>query len=200
MAQPAQDIIPADVAGTLDGLFRERVRRSRDAVAYLQYDKATERWREYTWTGMALGVERLRTALSYEGLRPGDRVGLLIRNGTEWVSFEQAALSLGLVVVSLYTDDRPDNTAYMLSNCAARLLFIQDTTQWRRLKDALLPLETLTRVLIGSGWQADAADERVRDMASWLAETADLPVTPPHQNEPRQLAYIVYTSGTTGRP
>ena len=43
------------------------------------------------------------------GLAQGARVALVLRNCPHWVVFDQAALSLGLVVVPLYTDDRPDN-------------------------------------------------------------------------------------------
>ena len=62
-----------------------------------------------------------------------------------------AALSLGLAVVSLYMDDRPDNTAYMLSDSAAKLLLVQDATQWRRLQSVIEPLPDLNRILIGAG-------------------------------------------------
>ncbi len=200
MTQWIKDTIAVDAARTLDGLFRERVRRSPQAPAYRSFDKVSGAWRDISWEETAAEVTRWRAVLSAEGLQCGDRVAIVMRNGREWVVFEQAALSLGLVVVSLYTDDRPDNAAYMLSDSAAKLLLVQDTTQWRRLKDALLPLETLSRVLIGNNFEGTAAGERLRDVTGWLADAADQPIPAPHQNEPQQLAYIVYTSGTTGRP
>ena len=200
MTQWIKDTIPVEQARTLDGLFRERVRRSPQAPAYRSFDKASGAWLDSSWEEMDAEVARWRGALAAEGLQAGDRVAILMRNGREWVIFEQAALSLGLVVVSLYTDDRPDNTAYMLSDSATKLLLVQDATQWRRMKDALLPLESLTRVLIGNSFEAAGAGERVCDVTSWLAMVAGQPVPPPQQNEPQQLAYIVYTSGTTGRP
>lgn len=200
MTQWIKDTIPVDIARTLDGLFRERVRRSPQAVAYRSFDKASGTWQDSTWEGLNTEVARWRGALAAEGLQAGDRVAILMRNGVEWVIFEQAALSLGLVVVSLYTDDRPDNTAYMLSDSATTVLLVQDATQWRRLKDAVLPLESLARVLIGNGFEATGPGERVRDVTSWLAAATRQPTPAPQQNEPQQLAYIVYTSGTTGRP
>ena len=51
--------------------------------------------------------------------------------------FDQAALSLGLVNVPLYTDDRPENIAYITDNAAVRLLLVQDAGRWRRLADVV---------------------------------------------------------------
>ena len=44
------DIIPVETAGTLDGLFRERVRRSPQTVAYRDYDRSSGKWRDLTWS------------------------------------------------------------------------------------------------------------------------------------------------------
>jgi long-chain acyl-CoA synthetase len=64
-------------------------------------------------------VARWRDALRAEGLKSGDRVAILLRNCPEWVIFDQAALSLGMVTVPLYTDDRADNAAYILQDAAS---------------------------------------------------------------------------------
>ena len=43
---------PVEIAGTLDGLFRERVRRSPQKVAYRDYDRSAGKWRDLTWSQM----------------------------------------------------------------------------------------------------------------------------------------------------
>jgi long-chain acyl-CoA synthetase len=191
------DIIDVERAGTLYGLFCERVRRTPDAPAYRSYDKAREAWYDTTWREMAEQVGRWQAALAAEGLQPGDRVALGLRNCKEWVVFDQAALGLGLVVVPLYPDDRPDSVGYILRDAAARLLLVQDEGQWRRLVPALIdaPLE---RVLLLHGEPPSAeADARVRAVAAWLPQDRAAPREP--ACEPHRLASIVYTSGTTGR-
>ena len=67
---------------------------------------------------------------------PGERLALQLRNSPEWVVVEQAALGLGLVVVPLYLDDRPDSVAYILRDCGARILVLADD-RYRRLASAL---------------------------------------------------------------
>ncbi|HKK14340.1 MAG TPA: AMP-binding protein, partial [Gammaproteobacteria bacterium] len=203
MGEWSEDIITVEGAGTLDGLFRERVRRTPDAVAYRHFDRTAGQWRDTTWRALAARVERWRAALAGEGLPGGARVAVSLRNGVDWVSFDQAALAAGLVVVPLYTDDRPDNVAYCLRDSAASVLLLQDAAHWRRLRPALDALADLGRILLlddrGDADAALAADPRIRLLADWLAAAPDAkPGRAPR--DPDQLASIVYTSGTTGRP
>ncbi|MGH6693376.1 MAG: AMP-binding protein, partial [Gammaproteobacteria bacterium] len=112
MAQTASHLIPLEAAVTLDGLFRERVKRTPDHVAYRAYNEAHSNWRDYTWGQIDHQVARWQAALEKDGVKAGDRVAVMLRNCPEWVIYDQAALGLGLVVVPLYTQDRPENVAY----------------------------------------------------------------------------------------
>lgn len=200
----SEDIIPAETAGTLDGLLVERVRRSPRGFAYRSYHKADAAWSDHSWQDFADQVSRWQQALEKEGLKSGERVALLLRNSEEWLCFDQAALACGLVVVPLYTDDRPDNSAYILQDAAVRVLLVQDASRWQRLAPALAAVKSLVRVLIldpvEEARQAEllAGDERLRLVADWLAPR---PRPLAHRaGDPHGLASIVYTSGTTGRP
>ena len=44
-----ENIIPTEVAKTLDGLFSERVRRSPQMIAYRSYDQVAGNWHDHTW-------------------------------------------------------------------------------------------------------------------------------------------------------
>ena len=110
--------------GTLCGLFRARVAATPDQVAYRQFDEMRDSWVSFTWTQVAAEVARWQAALVNEGLVPGDRVAVMLKNSVEWVIFDQAALGLGLVTVPLYLDDRPDNAVYILDHADAKLLLV----------------------------------------------------------------------------
>ncbi len=204
MSQWHEDLISVDEARTLDGLFARRVARSPDREAYRYFDRGTQTWISLTWRDMARQVARWQRALERERLAPGDRVAIQLRNCPDWVTFDQAALSLGLVVVPLYTDDRPDNIDFILQDAAVKLLLVQDAGRWKRLVPIMPEDEqaNLQRVLLldDSGEAAKFArnDERVRLVADWLPK--DGGKLTERQGDPHQLASIVYTSGTTGRP
>ena len=195
---PAYDVITVEEAVTLDGLFRERVRRSPDRVAYRYFDDASGEWRDYTWAGMHERVLRCAAALQREGLQAGDRVAIWLRNSPEWVMFDLAALTLGLVVVPLYTQDRPENIAYILNDAGARLMLFDGEQQWELLSEVRDQLGTVTRLVTVRPLGVAAGEPRLIALAEWLASSGD--GVRPASAEATALATIVYTSGTTGRP
>ncbi|BBL35127.1 long-chain-fatty-acid--CoA ligase FadD15 [Nitrosomonas stercoris] len=195
------DIISIDAVKTLDGLFRERVKRTPQAIAYRAYDVNQEAWVDYTWVEMDNAVKCWQTALSQENLASGDRVAIMVRNCPQWVMFEQAALGLGLVVVPLYTEDRAENAAWCLGDAGASLLLLENMTQWEALRNVIGQLTQLKRVVILNATAQDiqqTGDQRVVASSTWLPEAAKN--IPSAQNDPHALATIIYTSGTTGRP
>jgi long-chain acyl-CoA synthetase len=191
----------------LSDLFFERVREAPDAAAYRQFEGS--QWRDWNWAEVGREVGRWRAAFRREGLKPGERVALCLHNRFEWVCFDQAALSLGLVVLPLYFDDRADNMAFCLNDAGARFLFLENAAQWSALSGLV---QTIERVVLLEG-EAPAGGKAVR-LADWLPARGDdsrdgggraasgtaaetLARSPAGPND---LATLVYTSGTTGRP
>ena len=193
----APHVVAPDDALTLDGLFRERVRRTPDAPAYRFFDAHIGAWTDCSWSTMASEVNRWRRGLAAEGLKAGDRVAIMARNSRLWVAFDQAALSLGLVVVPLYADDRADNVAYVLHDAGAKVLVIGGTAEWQRLAGGTGKLRVLRRIVSIADVE-DRSDPRLRPLHQWLHTGRD--GTGTAGRDPDQLATIVYTSGTTGHP
>ncbi|MBI5919433.1 MAG: long-chain fatty acid--CoA ligase [Nitrosomonadales bacterium] len=191
------DPILPEQAGSLYGLFVERVKRTPDLVAYRYFDAKQKVWQALTWGEMAVQVARWQAALAREGLNPGDRVGVMLRNCPQWVMFDQAALSLGLVVVPLYTVDRPDNVAYIVQNSGLRVLLFECRDQWKSLKSVADQITSVQR-LVTLDAIVDADEPRLACACDWLPEQAELQA--PLVGDPHSLATIMYTSGTTGRP
>ncbi len=193
-------VIAVATAATLDGLLRERVKRTPETIAYRDYNAQHANWRDYTWAQIDHQVARWQAALAQEGLTAGDRVAVMLRNSPEWVIFDQAALGLGLVVVPLYTQDRPDNVAYIINDAGCKVLLLGTHAQWQTLAEVRGQLSALTRILTVEPLPDAGApdDPRLREIDHWLpahgAETQHL------SRNSDALATIVYTSGTTGRP
>jgi len=193
------DFITAAEAGTLPGLFAARVQRSPEKLAYQQYESQTESWRDYSWQELHALVASWRGALALENLQPGDRVATLLKNGIDWVCFEQAAQSLGLVIVALYTTDTPNNLSYILADAGVRVLLIEDLAQWQGLVGKREELSALQRVWClqkgESGSNQAEFIRHVKDILPVEGQNYENKVT-----DPGALATIIYTSGTTGRP
>ena len=196
MAQRS-DVIAPEIAKTLDGLFQERVRRSSAAVAYKNFDEPGG-WKDYTWGDVEKLVARWQAGFEADGLKPGDRVAIMLRNSVNWVVFDQAAMGLDLVTVPLYTSDRPDNVAYILQDSGARVLLLENPDQWESFAEVLDQLVAVKRVLCINPLSRPVSDPRLKSIVDWLPKTAG---AVKHVNHDRtKLTSIIYTSGTTGKP
>ena len=192
------DIITPAEAGTLAGLFQERVRRTPDGCAYRLYDLDQRRWRCVSWAETACMAARWQAALRREGLQSGERVALMLRNSLEWVFFDLAALGLGLVTVPLYVNDRPDNFAMIIEETGARLLFIEGAPQWERVCKVLQRLGCLKRIVSLSSVGEGECESRPVALADWLKDEEESYDS--GMQQARDPASIVYTSGTGGSP
>jgi long-chain acyl-CoA synthetase len=176
----------------LSDLFCARARATPDAPAYRQF--VNDVWVDWTWGDLAREAGRYRVALAREGLTPGDRVALCLRNRIEWVCFDQAALALGLVTVPLYFDDRPDNMVFCLNDAGCRLLLLENADLWPALRGQAKDLQRVVCL----GRAGDGADPRRACLEDWLPRAGEALGRSPAK--PDELATLVYTSGTTGRP
>ena len=190
-------IITPEQAATLHGLFVERVKRTPDAIAYRYFDTNDNAWLSMTWAQARDQMARWQAALMREGLAVGDRVGIMLRNCPQWVLFDQAALSLGLVVVPLYTEDRQDSVAYIINDAGVKVLLFGNSEQWQALRSVCAQLPCMQR-MISLDRIVGHDEARLLCAEEWLPAHAVL--VEERGRERDVLATIMYTSGTTGRP
>ncbi|WP_080663744.1 AMP-dependent synthetase/ligase [Bradyrhizobium elkanii] len=189
---------------TLPELLRWRVRATPDTEAYRHFDAAAGRWVSHSWHQIDLEFDRWRRALAAEGFAAGERVAILMPNGIEHIAMDQAALSRGMVPVPMHAIDNPESIVYILKDSAASLLLVDTIDRWRILASAGAPTDTLKRVVCADLQDTEdpaATDRRVEALKSWLGpgRTAEAAMNDAAL-QPDDLAAIVYTSGTTGRP
>lgn len=198
MANGTLETISIEEAGSLPGLFRERVKRTPQATAYRHFDAAQSRWDEFTWQESARQITAIQVALEKEGLKAGDRVAVMLRNCPQWIFYEQAALGLGLVVVPLYPDDRAENVSYVLQDAGVKLLLVEDDVTLAKLTSICAQIQGLLRVVSVEACGPSADFPRLITLTDWQ-EFDESPAALP-ELDIDALATLVYTSGTTGRP
>ncbi|WP_119966255.1 AMP-dependent synthetase/ligase [Simplicispira lacusdiani] len=194
---------PADLASvhTLPQLLAYRAAATPNAEAYRAYDNNAQAWASLTWAQARERVGLWTRALATMGLPTGARVAILLPNGLDAMSIDQATLAYACVPVPLHAIDNPGSIAYILSDCEASLLVLEDVEQWQRIQAVGTPLPQLKAVVLTRpGASGDTtAPVPVVPLADWLARASK---HPPMQTPPcaADLAAIVYTSGTTGKP
>jgi long-chain acyl-CoA synthetase len=160
-----------------------------DTPLYRHFDG--DAWCDVKAGEIAALIGRWQAAFGTLGLGQGDRVGVCLRNGIDWVALDLAALGLGLVSVPLYVDDNPDNAAWCATNAEARLIVVESTRVARVLMrgGATVPPVYVLR---------PDADDAMPSVATLLPPTASAPQFRAFSAD--TLATICYTSGTSGRP
>ncbi len=190
------DVVTPEQAVTLHGLFLERAKRSQDKEAYRYFDVPRYEWVSLSWRQMLEQVARWQAVLDKEGLAKGERVALMLRNCPQWVMFDQAAMSLGLVTVPLYTVDRAENIAYIVNDSGAKVVLFETADQWKELSGVLGQMDCVQRFISLDEVKSD--EPRLISAAKCLPPSATLQAPVPCKID--ELASIIYTSGTTGKP
>jgi long-chain acyl-CoA synthetase len=193
------DMIPRKDATDLHTIFKLRASQSPDAIAYEQYDKKSRQWQSFSWSDTATQLSRWQQALKQENIAVGERIAIMVANCHEWILLDQAAQSLGIVVVPVYTNDRADNVAYILEHAGVELLLIDNAAQLKSLLDIRQQLQQLKRVVSLTDL-SELSDElaNLSFVDDWLPPQASELTSIPVDGD--SLATIVYTSGTTGKP
>ncbi len=138
-----------------------------------------------SYRALAAEVGRAANALRALGVRPGERVVLLLRDTPEFVAAWLGAVQAGAVAIGLNTKLGEEDYRHVLADSGARLLIAEDA-----LLGALGPLATQlaqeNRLATSAPWR-----EAVRRATSTAAF---------HDARPEDAAFWLYSSGTTGRP
>ncbi len=186
-----------DDSATLAEVFALRCRTSPNAPAYREFDGTTKEWKGVDWREVGARVARMREGLRREGLQPGERMAVMLKNSINWIIADQGAFAQGLVTVPVFVDDRPDNIAFIVNDADVKLIVIEGEDHWKRLKTVRDQLGPLIRILTVKPVN-DADEPRLTLLADWLpAEPGSFERAAAGGGD---LATIVYTSGTTGRP
>ena len=183
---------------TLPQLLVNSVERYGEREALRQFDKETKSWHSLSYAQLMVRVMEWRRAYAAMTLERGTRIGILMPNSIDHACADQAALANGLVPVPLHAIDTPGASAFILSDSRAKVLVTNKLTRWKQIKAAGGDLQDLTAVIITED-EVDDETGMVRGLSEWLAagtHVVELPEGPKEDD----LAGIVYTSGTTGRP
>ncbi|MEU8249412.1 AMP-dependent synthetase/ligase [Nonomuraea sp. NPDC048916] len=177
--------VPA-TASLPDTIFE---RGERDPGAVVMRRKVGDAWPAVTAGELRDQVAALAKGLIAAGVEHGDRVALMSRTRYEWTLIDYAIWSVGAVTVPIYETSAVEQVAWILSDSGAKAVFVELDTHEATVREAAPGLKGVWRVeaaLDGSLGGAEV-DEQVLAGRRQGVGGAD-------------LATIVYTSGTTGRP
>ena len=138
------------------------------------------------------------------GLQPGERVLLVAENRPEWLVTDTGIMSAGGVTVPAYTTNTVDDHVHILADSGARFAVVSTPALLGRVLAAAAQVESVERVILMDGEAPAAPPKPVHTWAALLAEgraaRGNALPAPLHAAERRDLACLIYTSGTGGVP
>ncbi len=145
------------------------------------------------------GVAGVAHALREWGISKGDRVAILSENRPEWTIADFACVLIGAVVVPVYTTLTNEQTAYILQDSGARVIFVSTEKQLAKVQ-SIQHQTALQRIVLMDGVETAHAVHMQRLMHDGPKERDAQFDSAAHAIKPDDLATIIYTSGTTGTP
>ncbi|SEG84734.1 long-chain acyl-CoA synthetase [Nonomuraea solani] len=173
--------VPAS-ASLPDTVFK---RAEREPGAVVMRRKAGTGWPVVTAAEFRDQVVEVARGLIAAGVEHGDRVALMSRTRYEWTLADYAIWSVGGVTVPIYETSSAEQVRWILEDSAAKAVFVELDGHEETVRQAAPGLASV--------WRIDGT-----------LDTGDVPAAAVDERRERvvaaDLATIVYTSGTTGRP
>lgn len=175
---------------TLVGIWEHRVASTPDAEGL--YGRKAGSWYALTWGQCGRRVEEWTAGLRSLGVGPGDVVAILSSTRPEFLLADMAILRCGAATTTIYPSAPEEDWSHIVRDSGAKLCFVEHRDQAERLA-ALCSLETIVL------FEGRARDDSVIDVDE-LTRVGQGREADPVEVDGDDLATILYTSGTTGRP
>ena len=202
MAKPAE----LTVAGTIAQSFVLAVQKRGDRPAIRE--KKFGIWQPISWRQWLENSMEIAYALHAIGFRPGDVASIVANPVPEWVYADMGILCAGGVSSGIYPTDAPAQVEYLVNNSRTKVIFAEDEEQLDKILACRACCPTLEKIVVfDMEGLSGFSDPMVMSLAEFQALGRNYMVgkEPLWQEmidsrSARDLAILVYTSGTTGPP
>lgn len=171
-------------------LLKRAARRFPERIAL------TEGKRRVTYTELERDANRFANYLVSRGLKPGEKISTISNNSVEFVKALFGIHRAGLVWVPVNTMLGPDDMGFILDHAEIRFALIDDNLHAQPERRAALESRGID--LIAIDLAGNAAKQGLEEFNALLEGQSD--IEPEIDFDERDLAMIIYTSGTTSRP
>ena len=192
-------LTPVHDGMTCPWALAERVRTSPDAPLISRKSSVGGRWREMSARAFHDQVRQVAAGLAARGLGPGDAIGIMAHTSYEWTLIDFAAWEAGLVVVPIYETSSAEQARWIITDAAVRLVVVEDAAMETVLTTLAATAPELDELQVLSIAKGAVTDLMAAGASADSAADADLDARSARLRS-TDLATIVYTSGTTGRP
>jgi long-chain acyl-CoA synthetase len=184
--------------GSFLKLIENNIRNNWDIEALTDYKGETLKYKD-----VALSIARLHILFEYAGVKKGDKIALCGRNSSNWGVVFLATLTYGAISVPILHEFKADNIHNIVKHSDSVLLFVGENV-WENLDESAMPqLKGIVSIsdfsiLVSNNSNLTKAHENINKlMGKKYPKSFDKSQIKYHRDNPEEIAYISYTSGTT---
>ena len=195
-----------EMTDTVPKMFWHGVRTRAGRTIFRQKELGI--WRPVTWNELGRIAREIGMGLVSLGCEPGEVASILSNTRKEWVYADLGALGAAGVVNGIYPTDAPAQVEYLLSDSGSVFVFVEDDEQLDKVLEVRERLPRLRKIFVfDMEGLFELDDPQVMSLESLRARGREYDAG--HAGEwerrigvrrPEDLAILVYTSGTTGKP
>ena len=191
---------------TIAAMFWNAVRERGPGVWLRQKELGI--WQAHTWTQVGQNVQEIAAGLLHLGLAHGEVVSILANTNRQWVMTDLAVLSCGAVANGIYPTDAAAQVQYLCEDSGTTVLFVEDDEQLDKALEVRGQLPRLRNIIVFDDEGLSGLHDPMVMSLQQLCEIGRTHLAEHPQAlqerlahvQPGDLAILVYTSGTTGKP
>ena len=150
-------------------------------------------------------VKNIAHGLWDMGLQSGDRIAILSNNRPEWVACDMAGFSIRAMIVPIYQTLPANQIEFILNDCEARVIFVENQFQYEKIKSIQKSLPKLEFIISFDDVEIDESEVikygHVLTKGQLHSEVnSELFAKSVKSINSDEICTLVYTSGTTGNP
>jgi long-chain acyl-CoA synthetase len=154
---------------------------------------------KYSWETVYLDIIKLSKEIS-KHINKGDRCLLISENRPEWMITDLSIMLAGGITVPAYTTYAERDYEYIINDCTPSIIFVSDNNQFEKIKNIILKKNFIKKIIIFDFIENINANLYLNINNIFKNENYEVKNFLDLKIKRKDIACIIYTSGTQGNP
>ncbi len=164
-------------------------------------EKVNKKWQTYNVFEYRRFANKVSAALMESGIKPGDKVATITNNRPQWNFVDMGIMQIGAVHVTVYPTISTEEFEYILDHSESKIVFVANQVLYNKIKPIIDKIKRIEKIITFDNIENTETWNDFISLGEQVIEKyADKINEIKSKIDENQLATLLYTSGTTGRP